>query len=73
MSCTNARDQVNTTCSEEKNHLNGPRTTQMLELADKDIKTPIMFQIVQKVKQRHGKYIFLKAPSQISRTENYNV
>ena len=47
----------------------------MLELADKDIKTLIitMFQIVQKVKQRHGKYIFLKAPSQISRTENYNV
>ena len=39
MSCTNARDQVNTTCSEEKSHLNGPRTTQMLELADKDIKT----------------------------------
>ena len=48
----------------------------MLELADKDIKTLIINNCVsdvQKVKQRHGKYIVLKAPNQISRTENYNV
>ena len=47
----------------------------MLELADKDIKTLIINNCVsdvQKVKQRHGKYIVLKAPNQISRTENYN-